>query len=120
MSLVEPLSSRRQRWLKGKARDRPKVLGTEDSLKKKVVKLEERYEWGPKKIAGSLRLKGYDMDNNQACQIICQAGLNYPITEPRKTWGTKRFQREHCNSLWQADFRLCNDDFWMISYLDNR
>jgi len=39
---------------------------------------------------------------------------------PRKTWGTKRFQREHCNSLWQADFKLCNDDWWMISYLDDR
>ena len=106
--------------LKEKARGRPTDLDVEDSLKKKVVKLRERYEWGPKKIAGSLRLKGYDVDNNQAYQIICQSGLNHPITEPRKTWGTKRFQREHCNSLWQADFKLCNDDFWMVSYLDDR
>ncbi len=106
--------------LKEKARGRPTDLDVEDSLKKKVVKLRERYEWGPKKIAGSLRLKGYDVDNNQAYQIICQSGLNHPITEPRKTWGTKRFQREHCNSLWQADFKLCNDDWWMVSYLDDR
>jgi transposase InsO family protein len=21
--------------------------------------------------------------------------------------------------LWQADFKLCNDDFWMISYQDD-
>ena len=35
------------------------------------------------------------------------------------TWGTKRFQREHNNSLWQADFKLCNDDWWMISYQDD-
>jgi len=106
--------------LKEKTRGRPKSFSIEDSLKIKVIKLRKRYEWGPKKIAGSLRLKGYEIDNNQAYQIICQAGLNHPITQPRKTWGTKRFQREHCNSLWQADFKLCNDDYWMISYLDDR
>ena len=106
--------------LKEKLRGRPKGLEVEDSLKNKVIKLRERYEWGPKKIAGCLKRKGYAIDNNQAYQIIREAGLNRPITAPRKTWGTKRFQREHCNSLWQADFKLCNDDFWMISYLDDR
>jgi transposase InsO family protein len=109
-----------QNGLKEKARGRPRSSEVEDSLKRKVIKLRKRYEWGPKKIAGSLRLKGYDIDNNEAYRIICEAGLNHPITEPRKTWGTKRFQREHCNSLWQADFKLCNDDYWMISYLDDR
>lgn len=37
---------------------------------------------------------------------------------PRKTWGTKRFVRVHNNSLWQADFKLCDNDWWMISYQD--
>jgi len=106
--------------LKEKTRGRPKGLDIDDSLKRKVIKLRQRYEWGPKKIAGSLRLKGCDIDNNQAYRIICEAGLNHPISAPRKTWGTTRFQREHCNSLWQADFKLCNDDYWMISYLDDR
>jgi transposase InsO family protein len=106
--------------LKEKARGRPKGSDVETSLKNKVIKMRERYEWGPKKIAGRLKLKGYEIDNNQAYRIICEAGLNHPISEPRKTWGTKRFQREHCNSLWQADFKLCDDDNWMISYLDDR
>lgn len=106
--------------LKEKARGRPRGIDVEDSLKSKVIKLRKRYEWGPKKIAGSLRLKGYDIDNNQAYKIICQAGLNRPISAPRKTWGTTRFQREYINSLWQADFKLCSDDYWMISYLDDR
>lgn len=105
--------------LKEKVRGRPKGL-VEDSLKNKVTKLRQRYEWGPKKIAGCLKRKGYGIDNNQAYRIICEAGLNHPLGEPRKTWGTKRFQREHCNSLWQADFKLCSDDNWMISYLDDR
>ena len=68
------------RWPKRKSQRSTKGFQMiEDSLKKKVIKLRERYEWGPKKIAGCLRLKGYDIDNNQAYRIICQAGLNHPI-----------------------------------------
>jgi len=100
-------------------RGRPKGPELDDGLKKKVVKLRERYGWGPNKIAGLLRHKGLVIDHNQVYHVICEAGLNHPITEPRKTWGTMRFQREHCNSLWQADFKLCNDDYWMISYQDD-
>jgi putative transposase len=103
-----------------KRRGRPKGAVLDGSLKKMVVKLRKRYDWGPNKIAGHLTHKGFIIDHNQAYHVICEAGLNHPITEPRKTWGTKRFQREHCNSLWQADFKLCSDDFWMISYQDDR
>lgn len=105
--------------LKEKSKGRPKGSDVEESLKKKVIKLRKRYEWGPKKIVGYLSHRGYTIDNNQAYKTICQAGLNHPIVQPRKTWGTKRFQREHCNSLWQADFKLCGDDFWMVSYQDD-
>jgi transposase len=86
--------------LQEKQRGRPQGLALNDTLKQKVVKLRERYEWGPNKIAGHLSHKGFTIDHNQVYQIICQAGLNHPITEPRKIWGTKRFEREHCNSLW--------------------
>jgi len=106
--------------LQEKQRGRPQGPELNDALRKKVVKLRERYDWGPNKIAGHLSHKGFAIDHNQTYHIICEAGLNHPITEPRKTWGTKRFQREHCNSLWQADFKLCSDDFWMISYQDDR
>jgi putative transposase len=103
-----------------KPRGRPKSSGLDGSLKKKVVKLRQRYGWGPSKIAGHLNHKGFiTIDHNQVYRVICEAGLNHPITEPRKTWGTKRFQREHSNSLWQADFKLCNDDNWMISFQDD-
>jgi len=105
--------------LREKPKGRPKSLGVERSVKEKVVKLRRRYGWGPSKIAGHLTHKGFSIDHNQAYHIICEAGLNHPIDEPRKTWGTKRFQREHCNSLWQADFKLCSDDNWMISYQDD-
>jgi hypothetical protein len=94
---------------------RPELDGT---LKKRVVKLRERYGWGPNKIAGHLSHKGFTIGHNQAYHVICEAGLNHSITEPRKTWGTKRFHRERNNSLWQADFKLCSDDWWMMSYQD--
>lgn len=105
--------------LQEKQRGRPKGPGLDRTLTRRVVKLRERYGWGPSKIAGHLRHKGFSIDHNQAYLIICDAGLNHPIAAPRKVWGTKRFEREHSNSLWQADFKLCNDDYWMISYQDD-
>jgi putative transposase len=105
--------------LQEKQRGRPKRAELDGALKKRAVKLRERYGWGPNKIAGHLSHKGFTIDHNQAYRIICEAGLNHPLSKPRKTWGTKRFQREHNNSLWQADFKLCGDDWWMISYQDD-
>ncbi|MCJ7425491.1 DDE-type integrase/transposase/recombinase [Candidatus Bathyarchaeota archaeon] len=102
-----------------KPKGRPCGPGLEDSLKEKIIKLRKRYEWGPNKIAGYLGHRGFTVDHHQVYSVICEAGLNHPIGEPRKTWGTKRFVREHNNSLWQADFKLCSDDWWMISYQDD-
>jgi transposase len=50
--------------LQEKQRGRPKGPELDDALKKKVVKLRERYDWGPKKIAGLLNHKGFTIDNN--------------------------------------------------------
>jgi putative transposase len=110
-----------QGWngLEERPRGRPNCPGPDGFLKAKVIQLRKRYEWGPNKIAGYLNRKGYTINHNQVYKIICEAGLNHPITQPRKTWGTKRFQRQHNNSLWQADFKLCSDDWWMISYQDD-
>jgi putative transposase len=111
-----------QGWegLHEKPKGRPCGPELEVSLKEKIIKLRKRYEWGPNKIAGYLGHRGFAVDHHKVYSVICEAGLNHPITQPRKTWGTKRFQREHCNSLWQADFKLCSDDWWMISYQDDR
>jgi putative transposase len=105
--------------LRDKAKGRPQGVSIDRSLRKRVIELRKRYEWGPSKIAGYLKRRGCAIDHNQAYRIICDAGLNHPITAPRKTWGTKRFQRDHANSLWQADFKLCGDDYWMVSFQDD-
>ena len=105
--------------LEEKQRGRPEGPELDEALKEKVVKLRKRYGWSPNKIAGYLNHKGFCADHNQVYLIIYEAGLNHSMTEPRKTWGTKRFQREHVNSLWQADFKLCSDDYWMVSLQDD-
>jgi putative transposase len=110
-----------QGWkgLQEKPKGRPRMPQLDNFLKEKIIKLRKRYEWGPDKIAGYLGHRGFTVDHHKVYLVICEAGLNHPITEPRKTWGTKRFQREHNNSLWQADFKLCSDDNWMISCQDD-
>jgi transposase InsO family protein len=105
--------------LEERPKGRPKSSVVDDSLKKKVVRLRQRYGWGPNKIAGHLNHKGFAIDHNMVYRVICEADLNHPVDKPRKTWGTKRFQREHSNSLWQADYKLCSDDYWMISFQDD-
>jgi transposase InsO family protein len=45
--------------------------------------------------------------------------LNNPILTPRKVWGKRRFQRSYSNNLWQSDFKLTEQDEWMISILDD-
>jgi transposase len=69
-----------QGWkgLEEKPKGRPIGPAPDDFLKKKVIKLRTRYEWGPKKIAGCLRHKGFDIDNNLAYRIICESRLKPP------------------------------------------
>ena len=105
--------------LEEKPKGRPKGPDVEASLKARIVRLRRRYGWGPNKIAGCLKHKGFDVDHHKVYSVICEAGLNNPVSKPRKTWGTSRFVRTHPNCLWQADFKLCSDDWWMISFQDD-
>ena len=52
-------------------------------------------------------------------KILCEHGLNNPIGKPRKTWGKRRFVRSKPNELWQCDWKLTEQDDWMITYLDD-
>ncbi len=45
--------------------------------------------------------------------------MNNPIEAPRRVWGKRRFERPYSNNLWQADFKMTENDEWMISYLDD-
>jgi putative transposase len=85
-----------------------------------ILQLRRTRNWGPCRIEGYLRnYTKQPVGHTTIHKILNQAGLNNPIPKPRRTWRKHRFQREHSNSLWQADFKLTEDDEWMISYLDD-
>ncbi len=88
-----------------------------------VLELRRSKHWGPDKIEGYLRnyrVQGVKPVSHRTIhRILIRAGLNNPICSPRRVWGKRRFQREYSNSLWQADYKLTENDEWMISYMDD-
>jgi len=85
-----------------------------------ILQLRRTRNWGPCRIEGYLRnYKQTSLSHTTIHRILVEAGLNNPIPAPRKVWGKRRWEREHSNSLWQADFKMTEEDEWMISYLDD-
>jgi len=85
-----------------------------------ILQLRRTRNWGPCRIEGYLRnYHATSISHTTVHKILNQAGLNNPISKPRKTWGKRRFQRARSNELWQADFKLTEQDEWMISFLDD-
>ncbi len=92
---------------------------TPGSIVERIIELRKCYHWGPNKIAGYLNNKGINISHDTAYRVICKEGLNNPIDKPRKTWGKRRFHRKKPNELWQCDWKLTNEDRWMVSFLDD-
>ena len=88
-----------------------------------VLKLRREKNWGPCKIEGFLRNYGVEgvkpVSHGTIHAILVKAGLNNPVSKPRKVWGKRRFERTYSNSLWQADFKMTEMDEWMVSFLDD-
>ena len=86
-----------------------------------ILQLRQARRWGPCRIEGYLRnyAKQITVSHTTIHKILMKAGLNNPIPNPRRVWGKRRFQRPHSNNLWQADFKLTEQDEWMISFLDD-
>ena len=85
-----------------------------------ILQLRRARNWGPCRIEGYLRnYAKQPVGHTTIHKILDQAGMNNPIPKPRRVWRKQRFEREHSNSLWQADFKLTEQDEWMISYLDD-
>ena len=88
-----------------------------------IIELRSERHWGPNKIEGYLcnyRPEGtIPISHRTIHRILVKAGLNHPITAPRKVWGKRRFERPYSNNLWQADFKMTETDEWMISFLDD-
>jgi len=116
---------RKQGWagLQVKSRRNRSYHRTPESTIQLVLHLRRERFWGPNRIEGYLHnYAGSEItpiSHRTIHKILIQAGLNNPIPRPRRVWRKHRFQREHSNSLWQADFKLTEQDEWMISYLDD-
>jgi len=100
---------------------RPHVIHrTSQETVELILQLRRARNWGPCRIEGYLRnYHTPSVSHTTIHKILNHAGLNNPITQPRKTWGKRRFQRPRSNELWQADYKLTSQDEWMISYLDD-
>lgn len=105
--------------LKVKSRAPRTVYRTPQEVADKVIAIRKERGWGPDKIEQYLKSQGVMIGHTTIRKLLINARLNNFIDEPRKTWGKKRFERSHSNSLWQADFKLNKDDKWMITYLDD-
>lgn len=80
------------------------------------------YGWGPTKIEGHLYAHyGIHIPHNRIRQLFVDKGLNKPIGELRKTWGRKRWERQHSMTLWQGDWKDINadDEKPMMTFYDD-
>jgi hypothetical protein len=73
--------------LKEKQRGRPHGPELDSVLRKKVVKLRERYGWGPNKIAGHLTHKGCVIDHNQSLSYYLRSRIKPPYNGAKKDMG---------------------------------
>lgn len=90
-----------------------------DSIVKEIISLRKKYLWGPNKIENYFSNKGVSVSHGAIYKVLVKHNLNNPIDYTRKTWGKIRFQRSEPNQLWQADFKLLDDDSWMLTFLDD-
>jgi len=99
------------------------AMEVDDRTRKFVLKLREKHDWGPCRIERYIREfepRGVQpISHNLIYRILVEEGVNQPIDFIRKTWGKRRFERMHSNSLWQADFKLTADDRWLLTFLDD-
>ncbi|MBD3155426.1 MAG: DDE-type integrase/transposase/recombinase [Candidatus Aenigmarchaeota archaeon] len=101
----------------------PKPSFDMDPINSRRIQIwRKKYGWSPVKIEGHLEQHyGIHIPHNRIYQLLKIKGLNKPIGKPRKTWGKKRWEREHSMSLWQGDWKDINSDdqIPMITFYDD-
>ena len=103
---------------------RPKTIHrTPQDTVDEVIRLRKAHGWGSTKIEKHLRrddVVGFCLNKSQYhIRNSVNAVLDNPINEPRKAWGKKRFVMKEPNELWQADWKLTDDDRWVLTSIDD-
>jgi len=90
-------------------------------MAKDILDWRRKYGWGPTRIEGHLdKHCQVHIPHNRIHQLFSQHGLNEPVQKPRKTWGKKRWEREHSMSLLQADWKDVNvEPGPMLTFIDD-
>ena len=101
----------------------PKPIFHMDPVNSRRIQIwRKKYGWSPVKIEGHLEQHyGIHIPHNRIYQLLKMKRLNKPIGKTRKTWGKKRWEREHSMSLWQGDWKDINSDgqIPMITFYDD-
>jgi len=98
--------------LVNKQKPGPKSRFSLDAVNSRRIQIwRKTYGWGPTKIEGHLDVHHQThIPHNRIYQLLKEKNLNKPIGKPRKTWGKKRWERQHSMSLWQGDWKDTNSD----------
>lgn len=102
---------------KQKGTQPPQVV---QEIVKRILDYRDKYLWGPTRIEGHMRVHDkIRISHRQIYKILVAANKNKPLDYERKTWGKKHFERLHSMTLLQADFKLLQEDVWMVTLLDD-
>ena len=80
---------------------------TADSIEQEIIQLRLRHpSWGGKTIRAALEAAGVEglPSDKTCCNILKRKGLVDPA-ESAKHKACQRFEKEHCNEMWQTDFK---------------
>ena len=80
---------------------------TADEVEQKIIQMRLAHPaWGGKTIRAALEAAGVEgvPSDKTCCNIIKRNGLIDP-TESAKHTAFQRFEKEHCNEMWQTDFK---------------
>jgi transposase InsO family protein len=87
---------------------KPKIIGckTDEKIEKLIIETrQKRPGWGARKIQSYLSQKGQDIPCVRTVNNILKRNGLISIEASQARRPFKRFEREHNNELWQADFK---------------
>ena len=80
---------------------------TADEVEQKIIQMRLAHPaWGGKTIWAALEAAGVDglPSTKTCCNILKRNGLIDPAESAKHT-AFQRFEKEHCNEMWQTDFK---------------
>ena len=103
--------------LKDDSGGRPKQE-TPVEVRNSIMELRGTFGWNEKKIRDTLEKQGLKASYYSVRKTLVEANV-LGVSPPRRKRTFRKFERPLPNHLWQADFTLLNDEFWLFALLDD-